>query len=256
MVDLVGLEDRIALGLKTLPITEEQWERDHGPIVAENLPRLSEMVRASRQAPSGPILDIGLGYGYSASALRSAYGGRPLVALEHPSRELTQRPIWFTLLRAVDAVGVAADALFLPFREGSFGVVAACEIVEHISPPDAPRLLSEAVRVLRPGGVFVLTTPNLVSLSNRLLIATGRSPLSMPTERTGCVFGHLREYTAEEIHALMAWAGLDDIGTSTVPRPVQVGAWHLRTVRKVESLLWRAGTRRVGGFIVAWGRKP
>jgi SAM-dependent methyltransferase len=256
MLDLVGLEERIALGLRTLPITEEQWERDHDPIVAENLPRLSEMVRASRHAPSGPILDIGLGYGYSASALRSAYGGRPLVALEHPSRELTRRPIWSTLLRAVDAVGVAADALSLPFREGSFGVVAACEIVEHISPADAPRLVAEAARVLQPGGILVLTTPNLVSLSNRLLIATGRSPLSMPTERTGCVFGHLREYTTEEIRGLMAWSGLDGIGTSTVPRPVQGGAWHQRTVRKVESLLWRAGTRRVGGFIVAWGRKP
>jgi SAM-dependent methyltransferase len=256
MLDVVGLEDRIALGLRTLPITDEQWERDHGPIVAENLPRLSEMVRASRHAPSGSMLDIGLGYGYSASALRSAYGGRPLVALEHPSRELTRQPIWSALLSAVDAVGVAADALSLPFREGSFAVVAACEIVEHISPPDAPRLASEAARVLQPGGIFVLTTPNLVSLSNRLLIASGRSPLSMPIERTGCVFGHLREYTTEEIQRLLAWAGFDGIGTSTVPRPVQSGTWHVTAVRKVESLLWRAGTRRVGGFIVAWGRKP
>jgi SAM-dependent methyltransferase len=256
MVGPAALEQRIALGLRSLPITEEQWERDHDPIVAENLPRLVEMVRASQHLPSGPMLDIGFGYGYSASALRSVDAGRPLVALEHPSRELTRRAVWSTLLRSVDAVGVGADALALPFRDRSFAVVAACEILEHLSPPDGPRLVSEAARVLRPGGVLVLTTPNLVSLSNRLVIASGRSPLSMPTERIGCVFGHLREYTTEEVQGLLAWAGLEGIGTTTVPRPVRAGAWRVRAVRSVESLLWRVGTRRVGGFIVAWARKP
>jgi SAM-dependent methyltransferase len=256
MLDLASLEERIALGLTSLPITDEQWEDDHGPIVAENLPRLTAMVEASRRAPGGAMLDIGFGYGYSASALRSAYPERPLIVLEHPSRELIQERIWHTLLRAVDAVGVAADALSLPFPDESFGVVAACELVEHISPADAPRLVSEAVRVLRRGGVTLVTTPNLVSLSNRLLIGAGRSPLSMPTERSGCVFGHLREYTVGEIRGLLTWAGLEGITARTVPRLVRGGDWRWRTIRRAESLLWRAGARSVGGFIVAWGRKP
>ena len=256
MFDMSSLQGRIATGLASLPITDEQWEDDQAPILAENLPRLTAMVQASRETPEGAILDVGFGYGYSASALRSAYPERPLMVLEHPSRELIRQPVWNRLLRAVDAAGVAADALSLPFREESFGVVAACELVEHLSPADAPRLISEAVRVLRRGGVLLVTTPNLVSLSNRLLIGAGRSPLSMPTERSGCVFGHLREYTVGEIEGLLAWAGLDGTGATTVPRLSQGGMWHWRVIRRAESFLWRGGARGVGGFIVAWGRKP
>lgn len=256
MLDRSSLQERIRQALTSLPITEEQWERDHRPIVAENLPRLTAMVRATGPAVDGAMLDVGFGYGYSAAALRSAYQGRPLVVLEHPSRELIREPIWQELVKAVDAVGVAADALCLPFPDGTFGVVAACELVEHVSPADAPSLLSEAVRVLRSGGVFVLTTPNLVSLSGRLLIAAGRSPLSMPTERSGCTFGHLREYTVREIQQLLAWAGLEAIEARTLPRPSQGAAWPWRAMRSAESLLRRLGARSVGGFIVARGRKP
>lgn len=53
------------------------------------------------------------------------------------------------------------------FEPKSFDVITAFEFVEHIRAP-----LSEAAwmaRVLRPGGLFHLTTPNFGSLSRRLL---------------------------------------------------------------------------------------
>lgn len=51
-----------------------------------------------------------------------------------------------------------ADASALPFREESFDTLLSFEVVEHL--PDPNGAFREMVRVLRPGGVLVATTPN------------------------------------------------------------------------------------------------
>ena len=52
---------------------------------------------------------------------------------------------------------VWGDATDLPFGDGSFDTVVMFQTLEHI--PEPARALSEAHRVLRPGGVIVITTP-------------------------------------------------------------------------------------------------
>lgn len=46
------------------------------------------------------------------------------------------------------------------FEDGSFDVVFASNLLEHLHRPDATRLLGEARRVLRPGGRLILMQPN------------------------------------------------------------------------------------------------
>jgi dolichol-phosphate mannosyltransferase len=46
----------------------------------------------------------------------------------------------------------------LPFRDGRFGAVINSEVIEHV--PDAPEILTEMWRVLRPGGILILGTPD------------------------------------------------------------------------------------------------
>lgn len=53
--------------------------------------------------------------------------------------------------------GVAADARQLPFRARSFDLVTLFDVLEHID--DERRVLAEARRALRPGGVIALTVP-------------------------------------------------------------------------------------------------
>ncbi|HEX5861657.1 MAG TPA: class I SAM-dependent methyltransferase, partial [Nocardioides sp.] len=53
--------------------------------------------------------------------------------------------------------GVCASALALPFRDGSFDVVGAFDVVEHCDPED--RALAELARVLVPGGRLLLSVP-------------------------------------------------------------------------------------------------
>src|SRR6516225_3837583 len=46
----------------------------------------------------------------------------------------------------------------LPFADGSFNLVTANMVIEHVRAPEA--LLAEVRRVLAPGGVFLFHTPN------------------------------------------------------------------------------------------------
>ena len=51
----------------------------------------------------------------------------------------------------------------LPFPSGSFAFAAAFDVLEHVSQVEP--VIAELSRVLRPGGLFVATTPNRFSLS-------------------------------------------------------------------------------------------
>jgi len=55
---------------------------------------------------------------------------------------------------------VAASGSELPFRAACFDSVLSDNVVEHIPPENLPRHFREVVRVLRPGGRYVFTTPN------------------------------------------------------------------------------------------------
>jgi len=115
------------------------------------------------------VLDIGCGYG-ALSLTLSESAGFDVVAMDVLEVRLTS-------VRARKAARdpeaaaririVKADAESLPFRDESFDAVVATEVLEHLDEPG--RMLSEARRVLRPGGQFFMTTPNAQALPYRIL---------------------------------------------------------------------------------------
>ena len=65
-------------------------------------------------------------------------------------REAARRYPWLTV--------VEGDASALPFEDGSVDAVVMLDVLEHVPEPRA--VLTEVRRVLRPGGVVVLSVPH------------------------------------------------------------------------------------------------
>jgi 2-polyprenyl-3-methyl-5-hydroxy-6-metoxy-1,4-benzoquinol methylase len=109
------------------------------------------------------VLDAGCGYGaFSRSAKRR---GAHVVSFDIAKN---------VVLRASTTTpshGVVSDACALGFRAASFATVISSEMVEHVERPvDA---VKELARVLEPGGLLVITTPNrpwqgVVRMASRL----------------------------------------------------------------------------------------
>ena len=99
--------------------------------------------------PVDGALDLGCGDGRLALELRAralTLADVSAVALERAARRVPNAA----------HVELAPDAP-LPFADSSFGLVLCAETLEHVR--DVQLLLSEARRVLRPGGVLAVTTP-------------------------------------------------------------------------------------------------
>jgi dolichol-phosphate mannosyltransferase len=94
---------------------------------------------------AGAVLDIGCGSSKILEALPHAVG-----------LDLNFKPLRFR--RQTNRLLVNGDARALPFPDGAFEAVICSEMLEHV-PFDA-RLFGEMARVLRPGGVLVVGTPD------------------------------------------------------------------------------------------------
>lgn len=89
-----------------------------------------------------------------------------------------------------------AGAHPLPFRDEVFDAVFAGELIEHLVDPRCG--LAEFNRVLSPGGLLVLTTPNRLRLAN--VVDGSERPYSPD---------HLSEVSYDEAQGLLADAGFE-----------------------------------------------
>lgn len=94
-----------------------------------------------------------------------------------------------------------------PYPDGTFDCVLFCEILEHLL-VDADHAVGEIERVLRPGGIVVLTTPNATRLSNLYFLALGRN-IYDGYSPNGPYGRHNREYTLAEVDELLTRHGFD-----------------------------------------------
>jgi SAM-dependent methyltransferase len=92
-----------------------------------------------------------------------------------------------------------------PYKDDTFDVVLFCEIIEHLL-SDPVHALVEIRRVLKPGGILVLTTPNVVRLDNVRKIIGGENVYD-PYSGYGPYGRHNREYTQEDLFSLLSANG-------------------------------------------------
>ena len=138
-------------------------------------------------------LDLGCGDGLLSGLLRArelTLADVSAVALERAARRLP----------AATPVELSPDAP-LPFAESTFDLVLCAETLEHVR--DVQLLLSEARRVLRPGGALALTTPAHGRRDGLSILAGGFE------RRFDPLSPHLRFLTRRSLGELLDAMGFD-----------------------------------------------
>ena len=134
-----------------------------------------------------------------------------------------------------------ADALRLPFRNGSFRAVICSETIEHI--PDDSAALAEIARVLRPKGLLFVTVPNLWNAARIIQMLKTRDLTLKLME------GHVREYSPRQFKKLLS-------NSFTIERWVPVGfGWTGKYGGTIERLIHLGVLRRFCKSVAFVARK-
>jgi 2-polyprenyl-3-methyl-5-hydroxy-6-metoxy-1,4-benzoquinol methylase len=141
------------------------------------------------------VLDVGCGPGIIASSVKRQFGAEVFgVDCDSIFLELAKA-------KGVTTYSCNIETDNFPFPDATFDCVLCIEVVEHLAKPE--NCLKEIARVIKPKGVLILSTPNLVGLSNRLAIISGKDPVSghpfdRPYDR------HIRLYALNSVTQLVS----------------------------------------------------
>jgi SAM-dependent methyltransferase len=131
------------------------------------------------------VLEAGCGEGYGADLLAGV--ARRVLALDYDPAAVAHVRRAYPRVRAV-----RGNLAALPLGPAALDMVANLQVIEHLW--DQEGFLAECVRVLRPGGRLLVTTPNRVTFS------PGRDTPLNPF--------HTRELSGGELAGLLRGAGL------------------------------------------------
>ncbi len=115
--------------------------------------RLAAVRDLLRPQPGERVLDVGSAAGAMTHFL-STFGCRAVGVDSEPGAVETATATFPLLAFEL------ADAAALPFSDESFDKAVAADLVEHLEDADFARMLAEVFRVLVPGGMLAVYTPN------------------------------------------------------------------------------------------------
>ncbi len=165
-------------GERTVPgvPAENYWFRRHEAAYAYAV-RFADGIR---------VLEVGCGEGYGTARL-AAVASR-VVGVDYDALTVEHARAAYPQVSFV-----RANLAALPFSAASFAAVATLQVIEHVW--DHREFLTECLRVLEPGGVLLVTTPN------RLTFSPG---LEQPVNPF-----HTKEFTATELVELLETSGYE-----------------------------------------------
>jgi SAM-dependent methyltransferase len=114
------------------------------------------------------IIEFGVGYGTFAKKVINLFKPSIYVGVE------INEEVKLKIPKMIDLLILDLNNERIPYPDEYFDLGIACEVIEHLANPD--NLLSEASRV-KKGGYFLISTPNLASWLNRILLMLGLVPI-------------------------------------------------------------------------------
>lgn len=171
-----GVESLPLTGERTVPgIAEENyWFRRHEIVYARLLERCA----------GATVLEAGSGEGYGANMIADV--ATRVIGLDYDTSAVEHVRAAYPRVEMIQ--GNLAD---LPLDDASVDVVVNFQVIEHLW--DQGQFLRECLRVLRPGGQLLISTPN------RITFSPGRDTPLNPF--------HTRELNAAELAELLEQAG-------------------------------------------------
>jgi ubiquinone/menaquinone biosynthesis C-methylase UbiE len=165
------------------------------------------------------LLDLGCGMGtFTLEAAKRgarAIGVDPAPAAVAAAKRVAQA-------ESIRGHFLRADAVQLPFRDGSVDIVLAADLTEHLDTVTLQRMLAEARRVLNEKGTLVIYTPERAHFFEQL-----RERGVMKQDPS-----HIGVRTARDLAALVRNAGFGPVHTRHLPS-------HLPVLNTLESGLGR-----------------
>jgi SAM-dependent methyltransferase len=158
---------------------------------------------AERQLGVGRLLEVGAGSGAFVRVARRR-GWRV------DATEVSETAV--AALRSSGAEVFVGELAAARYLDAVFDLVVSLEVIEHVPAPG--RDLTEVGRILRPGGLFLVTTPNFNGLSRRYL---GDQWRVIAAE-------HLGYFTPRTLSAALKQAGFSRVAVTS--RSLDISTWR------------------------------
>lgn len=158
------------------------------------------------------VLDVGGGSGEFCSLLRKGLNVQRLSLVDNRAEAVLAAG-----RRGIAARKVDANNETFPFPNEDFDFIFCGEVLEHLY--DVDNCLGQIARVSKKGATLIVTTPNLVSWFNRLVVLLGYQPYYTEVSRrydlgkfmrhNPSTSGHLRLFTLTAARGLLAKYGFE-----------------------------------------------
>lgn len=166
---------------------QDSMTKEKISFVAKHLSNISQPIK---------LLDVGIGQAYLEQELIKRKVKFELSAIDISSLSINRAK------EKYNAIGIVDDALNMHkhFKPKSFDVIVAIEVIEHISPSKIFSFYKQVYKLLKNGGVFIISTP-----LNEGLKFMKENPNA-----------HVREYTIPILQAEFKLSGFEILKIKTL----------------------------------------
>ena len=194
----------------------------------------------------GRFLDFGCGSGSSVRAAADLGWAAVGIDMDPALVDLGRKELQVDLI-----CGTLPD---LNLEGNQFHFCRLRDVIEHL--PNPYDVLLDVARLLVPGGIVLIATPNEGALPSQIKrrLGFGRNTIA-----TVAPPHHVHGFVPETLARIITRAGLriSALGTTTPVDPLYVTARNMSSSKILRNLFWRAAsTYGKGSMLIAWAQKP